>query len=290
MLKLLSPWMPRWQSALMPPSPSAAAPACSWVAATLARADLGALRHAPAGTTLLAPTDDALARAGVAPADAEAVVLQRWLLGHLTLGSPRDDGLLPLLDGSLLRRAEGVAPSSTHAAWLDAAGHTVNLPGRPWWMGQLRVQPIDRVLSPAVHSVADAVAGDPSLSRLAEGLVRCGLAPILASSGPFTLLAPSNAALDRAAARLGLSAAGLWHDTERLRALLLRHVVPGRWSSAELPWPGRLRTLAEGELTLDAVGRVRSGDLGVPLAPGSDQPCTNGVLHRVPEVLLPAGD
>lgn len=284
MRHLLSPWLPRWSAALMPPQPSASAPApaCSWLEPLLTRADLGVLLQAPAGTTLLAPTDAALQHAGVLPGSASAPVLQRWLLGHLTLGSPRDDGLLPLLDGSLLRRAEGAA------AWVDAAGHAVQLQGRAWWRGTLRVQAVDRVLSPAQLSLWEQLQADPTLARWADALTRAGLEPVLRSAGPFTLFAPSAAGLDRAAARLGLPAAALWRDTDSLRALLLRHIVPGRWTSSELPWPGRLRTLAEGELTLDAVGRLRSGDLGVPLAPGSDTPCTNGVLHRVPEVLLPA--
>lgn len=284
MLNAWMSWLPNWQSSLMPPSPSAPPPSCHWLEAAVRNAELGALLNAPLGTTLLAPTDAALEAAGLQPAALTSEALQRWLLGHLTLASPQEDGLLPLLDGSLLRRAEQ-APG-----WVDADGHLVRLLGRPQWRHQLRVQAIDRPLTATTQTVWQRLAGDASLARLAGALERCGLHHLLSCAGPFTVFAPSEAGLARAAARLGLGHAALWQDTDQLRALLLNHIVPGRWSSSELPWPGRLRTLGEGELHLAALGRLRSGDLSLPLARGSDQPCSNGLLHRLPEVLLPPAD
>lgn len=284
MLNAWTSWLPSWQSPLMPPSPSAPAPSCQWLDEALQHAELGALLCAPAGTTLLAPTDAGLGAAGVEPAAMTPDALQRWLLGHLTLASPQDDGLLPLLNGSLLRRAE------QGPGWVDAEGHPVRLLGRPQWRQQLRVQAIDRPLAAASQSVWQRVSGDPALARLAGALERCGLHHLLGCGGPFTLFAPSDAGLARAAARLGLGHAALWQDTGRLRELLLHHIVPGRWASSELPWPGRLRTLGEGELHLEALGRLRSGDLSLPLQRGSDQPCRNGLLHRLPEALLPPAD
>lgn len=277
-------WLPAPRAALMPPSPAAPTPTCQWLEAALRQASLGALMQAPLGTTLLAPTDAALEAAGLRPADMSAEALQRWLLGHLTLASPQEDGLLPLLNGSVLRRAE------PGAGWIDAEGGEVRLLGRPSQRQGLRVQAIDRPLSPASQTLWQRLTGDASLARLADALERCGLQPMLGSSGPFTLFAPTNAGLDRAAARLGLGPAALWQDTARLRALLLDHIVPGRWASSDLPWAGRLRTLGEHELGLEALGRLRSGDLSLPLLRGSDQPCANGLLHRLPEALLPPAD
>lgn len=283
MLNAWKPWLPRWQLSLMPSSPSAPAPSCRWLDAALCRADLGAL-HSPVGLTLLAPTDAALEAAGLAPEWLAPVALQDWLRGHLTPASPQDDGLLPLLDGSLLRRAE------QRAGWLDADGRLVHLLGRPQPRQGLRVQAVDRPLAAARQTVWQRVMADPTLARLAGALERCGLHALLDGATPVTLFAPSDAGLDRAAARLGLGQTQLWQDADRLRALLLDHIAPGRWNSSELPWPGRLRTLGGRELQLDALGRLRSGDLGLPLARGSDQPCRNGLLHRLPEALLPPLD
>lgn len=280
MLNAWTSWLPMPQLPLMPPTP-AASPSCQWLDAAVRRAELGALLHAPLGTTLFAPTDDALWAAGLHPAEWAREPLQRWLLGHLTLASPQKDGLLPLLDGNLLRRAE------TGPGWMDGEGAPLRLVGPPRMREQLRVQAIDRPLAAPTQSLWQRVVADPALARLATALERCGLHELLGCSGPFTLLAPTGAALDRAAARLGLGPGAFWNDTGRLRALLLGHVVPGRWASGDLPWAGRLRTLGDGALNLEALGLLRSGDLSLPLAPGSDQPCSNGLLHRLGEVLLP---
>lgn len=283
MLNAWMSWLPSLQLPLMPPSPSAS-PSVHWLEAALRQAELGALRRAPLGTTLLAPTDEALRAAGLQPAEMPREALQRWLLGHLTLASPQQGGLLPLLDGNLLRRAEA------GPGWTDGEGLRVRLVGRASMREQLQVQPIDRPLATPTQSVWQRVAADPTLARLAGALERCGVHQVLGCGGPFTLFAPSGAALDRAAARLGLGPAALWQDTGRLRALLLDHIVPGRWASGDLPWAGQLRTLGDGMLHLEALGLLRSGDLRLPLAAGSDQPCSNGVLHRLGEVLIPPTD
>lgn len=274
MLNAWTPWLPRWQSPLMPPAPSAPPPGCLWLDAAVRRAGLEALLAAPPGTTLLAPTDAAVDTAGLRPLLEAPEALQRWLLGHLTLASPQDGGPLPLLDGSLLRRA-GRGPG-----WQDAEGGLVRLLGRPRMRQNLRVQLIDRSLAAASRTLWQRVAADPALARLADALSRCGLDVLLGCRGPFTLFAPTGASLDRAAARLGLPPQALWQDAERLRALLLLHIVPGRWASGDFPSPGHLRTLGDRPL--------RSGELNLSSALGSDQPCSNGLLHRLPEALLPA--
>jgi len=266
---------------LLPPSPSAPPPSCHWLEAAIRHAGLADLLQAPPAATLLAPTDAALEAAGLRPAELAPAALHRWLLGHLTLGSPRDDGLLPLLDGSLLRRAEA------GPGWIDAEGRLVRLLGSPQPRQQLRVLAIDRPLAAASQTLWQRLAADPARARLAAALARCGLHHLLGCAGPFTFFAPTDAGLDRAAARLGLGAAALWHDSERLRPLLLDHILPGRWASSELPWPGRLRTLGGSDLSLEALGLLRSGDLSLPLARGSDQPCSNGLLHSLSEALLP---
>ncbi len=163
----------------------------------------------------------------------------------------------------------------------------------PSW--QLSLMPQPAVASPGcsgamLPSVWQRVAADPALARLADGLERCGLHTLLDGEQAFTLFAPANAGLDRAAARLGLGAGQLWRQPEALRPLLLHHVADGAWPSGRLPWPGELPSLAGRPLRLTALGLLRSGDLALALAAGSDQPCRNGVLHRLPEALLPPDD
>ena len=284
MLNAWMSWLPSWQATLMPPSPSAPPPGTHWLQDALRHPAIGALVQAPLGATLLAPTDAALDEAGLRPAELSADALQHWLLGHLTLASPQEGSVLPLLNGSMLRRAE------QGPGWLDAQGHPVRLLGRPQLRQRLRVQAIDRPLAAPSQTLWQRVSADPALSRLTDALERCDLHLVLSCGGPFTLFAPGDAGLDRAGARLGLGPAALWQDIPRLRAVLLNHIVPGRWASSELPWGGGLRTLGDCDISLQALGRLRSGDLSLPLARGSDQPCGNGLLHRLSEVLLPPSD
>lgn len=167
MRNLLSLWLPRSQCSLLPPSPAAPAPAARWLDAALSQARLSALLQAPAGITLLVPTDEAMQAAGLTPAGWEPQALQRWLLGHLTLARPRDAGVLPLLNGSLLRRAE------QQAGWLDAEGRAVQLVGRPVMRQGLQLQHTDPC---AGRAVPDPVAArgrrpgaDPACDRPGAG-------------------------------------------------------------------------------------------------------------------------
>jgi len=256
-----------------------AAPTLDWLAA--AGAPLQALVHGPSRVTLLAPTDGALRQAGVSPQHLPSADLQQWLLRHLSVVDDPAASVLPMLDGSLLRRdgADG---------WRDASGRRVAELRAEAGPGRLRLLWVDRVLQPASASLWQQIAAEPGLARFADALERTGLAPLLGCAGPFTVFAPSDAGLDRAAARLGLSRRALWSDPAQLGSLLRQHVVPGRWASLELPWGGQLRSWAEAPLRLTPLGQVCACACTVqPLAAGSDQPCSNGVLHRVDDALLP---
>jgi uncharacterized surface protein with fasciclin (FAS1) repeats len=197
-------------------------------------------------------------------------------------GSPVPVTLLVPTDAALRRTGSG--------AWLDAGGARVSELGRAPSPGSVRLLLVDSPLQPAVASLWEQIAAEPGLARLADALERTGLAALLGCAGPFTVFAPSDAGLDRAAARLGLSRRALWSDPARLAELLRQHVVAGRWSSLDLPWGGQLRTWGPTPLQLTPLGLLRAGGCtGQSLADGSDQPCRNGVLHRLHDALLPAG-
>ena len=252
-----------------------------WLGPVLAGARLQSLAGSPAPVTLFAPTDAALQRAGVSPQALSSQALERWLMRHLTVLDGPAAAVLRMLDGSLLRR-------DASGAWLDASGERVGELGAGPASGSVRVVLVDRPLAPAVASLSEQIAVEPGLARFAEALDRTGLAPLLGCSGPFTVFAPSNAGLDRAAARLGLRRQALWADPAQLGELVRQHIVPGRWCSADLPWGGGLRTWADTPLRLTPLGQLGAGGCLVQaLADGSDQPCRNGVLHRVHDALLP---
>lgn len=262
-----------------------AQPSAAWLQAALSAAGLQAPAGVCSGLTLLAPTDDALRQADVELPQHDRAALQAWLLRHLTLDDVRTAPVLAMLDGQLLHRE-----SAAGMAWLDAAGQRLRLLGAPTLRQGIQVQAADRVLQPLHATLWDRIQGAPGLHRLTEALGSTGLSAWLGCEGPFTVFAPSDAGLERAAARLGMNPAALWSDRDALTALLSRHLVAGRWPSHLMPWGTSLRTLSGETLACNAFGRLVSGDLRLPLAPGSDRSCRNGVLHRLDEVLLPPSD
>lgn len=260
-----------------------------WLRPVWAHARLQSLVSGPAPLTLFVPTDAALRQAGMTPQALPISLQQQWLMCHLAAIDDPAASLVRMMDGSLLRR-EGREGRDGGSAWRDASGARVCELRQELGSGGLRLRVVDRALQPASATLWEQVAADPGLARFADALDRTGLAPLLGCAGPFTVFAPSNAGLDRAAARLGMSRRSLWSDPARLGELLRQHVVPGRWSSLELPWGAVLRTWTDTPLQLTPLGLLRAGGCTVQaLAAGSDQPCRNGVLHRLHDALLPAG-
>lgn len=282
--QLALPPMPQLlQHSLAGSAPPAIEVSANWLAPLLADAPLQALADSRVPVTLFAPTDAALRDAGMSPAAMPPAALQRWLMAHLSVLDSPAAAVVRTLDGGLLRRCCG-------GAWLDASGTRVcELQAGPR-LGSLRVLLLDRPLVPASASLWAQIAADPGLACFADALDRTGLASLLGCTGPITVFAPSNAGLDRAAARLGLRRRALWTDPVRLGELLRQHVVAGRWSSLDLPWGSGLRTWGHTPLQLTPLGQLRAGGCSLQaLAEGSDQPCHNGVLHRLHDALLPAG-
>ncbi len=120
--------------------------------------------------------------------------------------------------------------------------------------------------------------------RLVEAIVAAGLAEELAAEGPFTLFAPSDAAF--AALPVGLWTE-LLDDPEALAALLWYHVIPGRYSAADL-----LERADEDIATLsDQTLRITVDSTEV-FVNGSTMTATNilasnGLIHEIDQVLIP---
>ena len=82
-------------------------------------------------------------------------------------------------------------------------------------------------------TITDLVASDARFSTLLAAVSAAGLADTLASPGPFTVFAPTNAAFDKVPAA---TLAGLLADKEALTKVLLRHVVPGTIYQKGIYW------------------------------------------------------
>lgn len=154
-------------------------------------------------------------------------------------------------------------------------------------------------------SIVDVVSGDPLFSQLAGLLETAGLtgADGLGGNGPFTVLAPTDAAFDAAFDELGADAFNaLLSDPEVLRTVLLHHVTNGIVTSGGLV-AGDL-TMLDGSAVTVGVGADGAASFtssgtsadGVGVVAGVDDPATqldieatNGVVHAIDRVLIPDG-
>jgi len=127
---------------------------------------------------------------------------------------------------------------------------------------------------------------DARFSTLVTAIEAAGLDDELATGGPFTLFAPTNAAF--AALPAGVLDAVL-ADRDLLTDILLYHVASGTVRSTDLADGQVVNTLLTDEtLTIGIAGgtvqvagaTVTQADLGV----------TNGVVHVIDAVLVPAAN
>lgn len=135
----------------------------------------------------------------------------------------------------------------------------------------------------SIAAVAQAAGGfDTLLAAATAG----GLAEALATSGPFTVFAPIDAAfaeLPQAAVNNLLQP----ENRDTLAGLLQHHVVAGRLDAAAVLEAGQLESLAGTPLRVEVDGDVvRVG--GVRILQ-TDIGADNGVIHVVEQVLFPEG-
>jgi transforming growth factor-beta-induced protein len=132
-----------------------------------------------------------------------------------------------------------------------------------------------------VDIVQTAVAAG-QFTTLASLLQQAGLVDTLATGGPFTVFAPTDAAFAKVPkATLDALAA----DPAKLKAVLLYHVVPGRVTAADVVKLTSAKT-AEGR---SVAIKVTNGSVFVDGAQVTtpDVEASNGVIHVIDSVLIP---
>lgn len=135
----------------------------------------------------------------------------------------------------------------------------------------------------SIVAVAQTAGGfDTLLAAATAG----GLAEALATNGPFTVFAPTDAAfaeLPQAAVNNLLQP----ENRETLASLLQHHVVAGRVDAAGVIEAGELESLAGTPMTVEVEDdEVRIG--GVRIVQ-TDIGADNGIIHVVEQVMFPAG-
>jgi uncharacterized surface protein with fasciclin (FAS1) repeats len=141
------------------------------------------------------------------------------------------------------------------------------------------------------RSVVSVLAADPSTQVLATAIREAGLDSALAGPGPFTILAPTDAAFTALLAELGITQAQLLANKQLLTQVLQYHVLNGRVARAAVPLGKPITPLAGGIFKVESVSgelRVTDGRNRVSRITTTDIDGGNGVIHKLDRVLLPA--
>ncbi len=140
----------------------------------------------------------------------------------------------------------------------------------------------------AGNTIVDIAAGNDDFSILVQAVQAAGLVDTLSGDGPFTVFAPTDAAFEAALADLGLTAEELL-ASEDLGSILTYHVVPGAVMAADVVGlDGQQVETVNGEsvtITVDGDTVMVDGANVVT----TDIEASNGVIHVIDAVILPAG-
>ncbi|MEX1308813.1 MAG: fasciclin domain-containing protein [Candidatus Sulfomarinibacteraceae bacterium] len=136
----------------------------------------------------------------------------------------------------------------------------------------------------ASNNIVETAVSAGSFTTLVAAVQAADLADTLAGEGPYTVFAPT----DEAFAKLPEGTVeALLANPEKLRAILLYHVVPGKVSAADV-------------IALSSATTAQGSDINIQVADGSvmvnnalvtatDIETSNGVIHVIDSVILPAG-
>jgi transforming growth factor-beta-induced protein len=252
----------------------------------LTKADLADVLNGSGNFTVFAPTNAAFnalfAQLGVSGiADLSAETLTPILLYHV-LGTEKKASMITSGYYSTLSPAQGnfasLEISVSGGVYLDK-DTKVTAADVDVKNGVIHV--IDKVLLPP--SVVDLALDNSNFSILVQAVVKANLVETLSSAGPFTIFAPTNTAFEALFADLGIT--GVADLTaEQLTPILLYHVVSGNVRSSDLS-NGSVETL-NGPIEISLMPSPSIN--GTTMIVATDVQATNGVVHVIDKVLIPA--
>lgn len=135
------------------------------------------------------------------------------------------------------------------------------------------------------RDIMETAAAAGTFRTLAAALREAGLVKTLEGRGPYTVFAPTDAAFARLAKA---EIDSLLQDKEKLKGILLFHVLPGNLSRAEVDKMhdgDRMKTVSGKEFTLglkDNVVTVNGAVVG-----RTDMRASSGVIHAIDAVIKP---
>jgi uncharacterized surface protein with fasciclin (FAS1) repeats len=144
--------------------------------------------------------------------------------------------------------------------------------------------------SPAsTETITEIVAGTPEFSTLLAAVEAAGLAETLSGDGPFTVFAPTDAAFAELPAGT-LDTLLQPENKDQLAAILTYHVVPAEVMAADVK-AGEVPTVNSAPFTVALDGQaveITDGQGNQANVIATDVDASNGVIHVIDSVLLPA--
>lgn len=152
---------------------------------------------------------------------------------------------------------------------------------------------IGLALSPAVRAgdtkaaskdIVDTAVAAGSFNTLATALKAAGLVDALKGAGPYTVFAPTDAAFAKLPAGT-LDELLKPENKEKLKGILLYHVVSGKIMAADIKGEAKPATL-QGK-ALDVKASANGVTVNGAKVTGADVMASNGVIHVIDTVVLP---
>lgn len=136
----------------------------------------------------------------------------------------------------------------------------------------------------APGTIVEVASANPDFSTLVAAIGAAGLAETLSGTGPFTVFAPTNGAFAALPAGV-LDKLLLPENKDTLAKILTFHVVAANVPSSDVV-AGDVATVEGSKVTITTDGGIKVGGATV-VTP--DVAASNGVIHVIDAVLVPAG-
>ena len=140
-------------------------------------------------------------------------------------------------------------------------------------------------------NVVQVAQSDSRFSVLVEAVQAAGLTDTLTATGPYTVFAPTNDAFSALLGELGVTKDQLLANKPLLTAVLKYHVVAGQVPSSAVPLGKAINPVGGGFFKIDKVGTslvITDGRSRTSKIVQADIAASNGVIHAIDKVLLPA--
>ncbi len=132
-------------------------------------------------------------------------------------------------------------------------------------------------------SLSNVIADSASFSTLTKALKATGLDATLGKKDEYTIFAPTDEAFGKLPAGT-LTKLMLPENKEKLRMLLLYHVIAGKVASTQMT-DGEVKTVNGAKLNIDVSSDKIEIDGNKVFS--ADVAATNGVMHSIGKVLVP---